>query len=61
MSCYQDGDLLTYRAGKRIFTATVIEELPTIGQVLVWNPALATNDTVPVESIVMHQPQLLAS
>jgi hypothetical protein len=60
MSCYSDGDLLTYRAGKRILSATVRGDQETTDRVLV-QMHKGPSDCVPVETIVMHQPQLLAS
>lgn len=59
MSCYQDGDLLTYRAGKRILSAKVLGDQETDDSVLV-QMAKGPRDRVPVETILMHQPSLLA-
>lgn len=67
MSCYRDGDLLSYRVPKRrggkghhTFTGTV-QGNHHEDTVLVWNKALSVHDHVPVETIVMHQPQLSAA
>lgn len=67
MSCYRKGDMITYRVAKRrgakghhVLTGTVIEYRREVESVLVRNHALWVDDLVPVETITMHQPSLLA-
>ncbi len=66
MSCYCDGDLLTYRIPKRrgeghtVYSATVRGNSHPGDLVKVWNPVLGVIDHVPVDTILMHQPTLLA-
>lgn len=67
MSCYRPHDQVSYRVPRRrggkgfhTFTGTVIRYIPETDVVRVRNHALGCDDLVPVETITMHQPQLLA-